>query len=253
MKIVSTDDKANSYILSPEATMYTIVHFPIPLRIRRPADSGIALAVVLVVMTILTLFGIMLLVRTDSNLLSAHNEKEVAICRQAAEAATRQGMALSKSFYDSTSITYNTAILGCSSGSTCPPSPAQLRPIYIVDYPGKPFAVLGCPNGSACWRDRLFIGTAGVNNRSNVYVTIYARNNFDEPAAAGGGQVITDTDGRITIVGEAMMTFTGNAPLADRSNVRVRKMIAADILNPLLGEPPCPPGDPHGQHSNYGC
>ena len=68
-----------------------------------------------------------------------------------------------------------------------------------------------------------------------------------------GAQIIKDKDGRITIVGEAMMTRTGNPPLADKSNVRVRKMIAADIIQPQLGGTLCPPNDPHNQNSNYGC
>lgn len=220
--------------------MHAIVHFPVHRLIRRRADKGIALAVVLVVMTILTLFGIMLLVRTDSNMLSAHNEKEVAICRQAAEAATRQGIALSKPFYDTNLATYKTEILGCTSGATCPASATQLNSIYIVDFPGKPF------DGN--WLNRLFI-TSTANNRGNVYITIYARDNFDESGLVNS--TIVDTDGRITIVGEAMMTFDGTVPLADRSNVRVRKMISADILHPLFYAG-CGP-DAHNQNSNYGC
>jgi hypothetical protein len=147
-------------------------------------------------------------------------------------------MDLSKNFYDTTLATYQTAILGCSSGTSCPPTPAELEPKYIVDYPGNPFA--------PAWNKRLFVNL-GANNPGNVYVTVYARNNIDEATPA----VITDTDGRITLVGEAVMTVDGGPPLADLSNVRVRKMIAADIYQPKF-KTGCG-RDQHNQSSNYGC
>jgi hypothetical protein len=212
--------------------------------VRDSHSRGVALAVVLVIMTILTLMGVILILQTDSNMIGAKNEKDVAICRQAAESATRQGLDLAGGFYDTTTKTFKTTILGCT-GTTydaCPQgviinNSSDMASKFIVDRPGHTF--------DAAWAGKLFINTG---NAGNVYVTIYARNNVDETNAA----VITDKDGRITIVGEAVMTFDGAAPLANRSNVRVRKMIAADIIQPQLGGTGCQP-DVHNQNSNYGC
>ena len=202
---------------------------------RRP-QRGIALAVVLVVMTIITLLGLLLLSQSDTNLLMAGNEREGAICRQAAEAATREGIALASTQYTSTNR--YSVLLPCPAGiTTCPPatvpagkgSPLDTR--YIVDSPGNPFAAAPSaaspdPNNTANWYNRRFSGS-GPGDRSTIYVSIYARNNVGD-----GGGVLTDKDSRVVIVGEAVMTTDGSVPDVNRTNTRVRKIIAADILVP---------------------
>lgn len=211
--------------------------------LNRRDDRGIALAVVLVVMVILTLFGIMLLFTTDNTMLTAKNQRDVAICRQAAEAAARQGIQLSNSHFVSATLSYDDTLLACTSGgtnATCPPDLAHLSDSWIVDYPGYPF--------DATWNKKLYIN-AGGGNAGNVYVTIYGRNNLE-----AGTTVLPehDKDGRVIIVGEAQMTFDGLPPDATRSNVRVRKMIAATIYQPKGGVAGCN-SSAHNQSSNYGC
>lgn len=225
--------------------------FP-PRRSRsRAGQRGIALAVVLVIMTIMTLLGVMLLMTTDANQLMARNERDVAICRQAAEAATRQGISLAGGWYDPATHLYKTTLLGCTGayGDACPPAgtppgaPAgvtYLSDKYIIDYPGKPL-----PN----WLNSSYVAAPG---RSPVFVTIYARNNIDG-SASNPTTPDVDKDGHVVIVGEAEMTDDNQPPnLPSRSNVRVRKMIAAEIYQSQAGKSGCG-NTSHNQGSNYGC
>lgn len=218
----------------------------------RRADSGIAMAVVLVVMVILSLFGVMLIVATDQNQLVGKNEREIAICRQAAEAATREGISLAAAGY-SVIAKFTPIITNCSgtAGSACPVNLSELSSATYVDKPGKAF--------DAGWVKKLFRGT-GAGDAKSVYVTTYARNNLNEPlpgtttldpnCAVGNNVCDNDRDATIVIVGEAVMTFDGAAPLANYSNVRVRKMIAATIRMPQTGlNNFCK--DIHNQNSSY--
>ncbi len=186
----------------------------------RRSQSGMVLVVVMMVMVILTLLGVMLLLRGDANQLLASNERDIAACRQAAEAALRQGVRLAAPLYVQTS--HFTGTLTSCNGPDCPLQNSDLAPSRIVDRPGYAF--------DNAWKNQLYIPSPN-NARGNVYVSVYMRNNADDMLPAiPADQYKTDTDSVVTIVGEAEMTFKGDAPAADRSNVRVRKMVAADIV-----------------------
>lgn len=233
--------------------MRTLNHFhPAEFPRRRRTESGIAMAVVLVVMVILTLFGIMLLVATDQNQLVGKNEREIATCRQAAEAAAREGISLAATAYN-VATRFTPVITNCAGtvGSSCPANLSELSPATYVDKPGKAF--------DAGWSRKLFRG-AGLGDPRSVYVTTYARNNLNEPlngtpnlnsnCTVGTNVCDNDQDGSVVIIGEATMTTDGAQPLANYANVRVRKMIAAIIRMPGAGLARfC--GDPHNQNSSY--
>lgn len=190
----------------------------------RAQERGIALAIVLVVMTVLTLFGVMILMQTDTNLIISRHERDVATCRAAAEAAARQGIQDAMTRLDR--VTGFDAVLACSGTPTCPPpnpnaATNYLSTKYIVDWPGFPF--------NNAWQNRLYIdptGTVANPSRGRVYVTYYGRNNNTEAT------MNDDRDQQVVVVGEAVMTVDGSPPLVDRSNIRVRKLIAAEIRPP---------------------
>ncbi len=190
-----------------------------PSRSRHRTQSGIALVVVMLVMVILTMLGIMLLLQGDTNQLLTRNERDTATCRQAAEAALRQGVRLAGALYSPTNH-FTTQLAGCA-GADCPTQNSDLAPTRIVDRPGTAF--------DAGWIQRLYLSSPSGSS-GNVYVTVFMRNNPDDPQpATAADQYKTDTDSVVTIIGEAEMTFDGATPLADRSNVRIRKMMAAEI------------------------